>query len=235
MKRYYEICIRPTSGSFSAADLSDEEPLFGWDRLELAEAGARIEGTPVLKDLGDGTMQEEAQKIVFSAGTLRVDSEEYSYLKDIYHNKLCDVMLLDSADLSLGVAVVRIRVHVKKIAESAGDIAIRLLGKAEIPVANLANRYVIFSTEGLGSLGMIEGVIYAANGTTPLADAYATAADVNGNQYFDATDKDGRYMFILPKGAYDIAADKAGATFPSAVSVTVVENQTIIHNIVATA
>jgi hypothetical protein len=236
MKRYYDVYLRPADALLAYENMLYGNPMEDWDRLELLNAGASLKMEPESRELGDGTTLCETFKVSFEAATLRVDAAEYAYLRSTFHNVMSDVMFMDISEPKLVAAVHRMRLRVQKVAESGGDLLIRITGEMTVPEDVIDTRLGIFDWEGsVAAVGMVEGFVYDTNGSTPISGAEVSIDDGWTPPFTDTADKDGHFMILAPSGNYDISAAKAGKSFPAPVEIVVVTNESISSNITATA
>lgn len=216
MKQYYDVYIRPAATPITGTTTSNA--LDGWDKLELLDAGAKLTVEPDKRVIGDGTEYTQSEKPVFEAATLRVDSDEFAYLRSLFHNQVCDVLLYDTATASIAIIAYRMRLQVSKVAESGGDILIKLYGDFQVSVAAMATRFVVVQWADIEDYGVLTGFVLDGD-KLPIDGVLITATDSEETDWKDISDKDGNYMLLVPAGSYTIVVEKDGLTFMEATAV----------------
>lgn len=229
MKRFYDIYFRPAGEEITEAAIATGNILSGFDKLDLPDKGSKLTTEPELRDLGDGTLYTEAEKVSLECATLRVDIAEYSYLRSVFHNSLVDVMLYDPNDHMILALAYRMRMQVMPIQESAQSALIKLTASRLSADANLE----LLITTTLEAYGVLTGKVYMEDGSTPVEDVLVRVT-VEAVDFEDLTDKDGEFLICLPKGTHTYTPGLSGWTFPETTSVVDSDQQTIAY-ITATA
>jgi len=207
---FYDIYIRPTNiKNFRAADLGFFDDI---DRIELLDAGATLTTEPISRDLGDGTQIVVAETLVFAAATLRVTNNEYEYLRDVFHNSMIDVLLMDPNSRSIAFAAYRLKNSVFLESQSGDVSLIKLAAKATVPLDSAFTKIDVVSD--MDTMAMIVGTITDTTGK-PIPDSEVRYIP-NTLPFVDSvclTDKDGNYLLNVRPGSGEILISADGHAF----------------------
>ncbi len=207
---FYDIYIRPTNSE--KFDASDTTFFAGVDRIELLDAGATLTTEPISRDLGDGTQIVVAETLVFTAATLKVTRNEYEYLRDVFHNSMIDVLLMDPNSRSIAFAAYRLKNSVFLESQSGDVSLIKLAAKATVPLDSAFTKIHVISD--MHTMAMIAGTItdtYA----TPIPNASVMYIPGYGGGFApeDLSDNNGNYLLNVPPGAGVLIITAAGHSF----------------------
>jgi len=231
MKYYWDAFIRHAS-AFNPLSVASNM-LEAWDKIDWPKE-SKLSITPELAELKNGTSLGISFEGSFETSTIRVDKVEYEFLKTLYHNQLCDVMLFDEAVPTLVLVLLRIRLQVEKVLESGADHYIKISGKCNFADGAIDSRYYVLDlSSSYVNYGMIEGFVTDAHGVA-LEGALAEFDRGGGNIVEASADKDGYYMLYVPAGTGELIGTDGGVhQFPEKVSITAVANDVIRHDLVA--
>lgn len=218
---YYELFLLPHSGvDFTQSIGNNTNMLDTCYRIDLLQAGMKLSLEPVLHEMGDGTALVKAETVQFECASLRVDQAEYLYLRETFHGTLSDLLLLDPHDMSMALAVYRIRLNVQHVATSGDVCLIQINGSLEAAADVIdSTRCKVFGVLSTG-YALVSGTVYDESGD-PIVGA--AVSDDTGS-YSDVANKDGRYLLILPVATRKIFAEEGTRDIPK-VSVSLVANQ----------
>lgn len=207
---FYDIYIRPTnSAKFDAAA---SQFFSGVDRMELLDAGATLTTEPISRDLGDGTQIVMAETLVFTAATLKVTRKEYEYLRDVYHNSMIDVLLMDPNSRSIAFAAYRLKNSVFLESQSGDVSLIKFAAKATVPLDSAFTKIHVITD--MHTMAMIVGTITNPHGI-PIPNASVMYIPDAGSSVApeDLSDKDGNYLLNVPPGAGVLIITAEGHSF----------------------
>jgi hypothetical protein len=210
MKRYYDVYVRPAGAEIDDAAVATGNILSGWDKIDLADQGANLGTEPEKRVLGDGTEYIEAEITNFKTDTLRVDAEEYAYLRSTFHNLAVDVMLYDPNDHMIVAISYRMRMQVVPMHEGDASSLIKLTAMRKSADANMT----VLQSSTLDNYGVLRGKIYAEDNVTPV-EGVLVSITVATVDYDDLSDKDGEFMLCLPEGTHTFTPTLTGGwVFP---------------------
>lgn len=218
MKQYFDIYIRPAGSRIPLDELeSVANILENWDRLEYPELKGSIKISPQTVELGDGTLGVDGEKVEVESGTFRCDAVEHEYLRNTFHNKICDVLFYNPQSQTIVAAAYGLKMTVSHIVSSGESRVIKLTASRSLGVGAVESGSVaiLHDTSGLQTV-LITGTVYDEDGITPVDEAIVSVS-VNLVTYEDTTDKDGKYLVLVRGGIDDPTANisvlKGGKTW----------------------
>lgn len=234
MKRFFDVYIRQATTAIDLDDIATGTNILdGFDRLELLDAGAKIGIEAVNKDLGDGTVYADGEKVAFECGTLKVTGDEWDHLRETFHNQKCDILFFDPLDNTILIIAYRVQVNVNLLATSGETFMIRLTGTRNMSNTGADDTIVLMAPGvGLESYALVTGTVTDSDGD-PIEGATVTLTDALSETWSDDTDAEGRYLIYVPAGDYDIEAAKSGTSFPEAAEITATIDDETVYDIQA--
>lgn len=226
MKQYYDVYIRPRTGLMPIPFDEGVNVLDGFDRLkETKKITLTVE--PEIDNRGDGTTWCSGFKIVFEADLIKVKSNEYQYLVDIYNNALCDIAMFDIENLSIFIDITGIRIKIEKILEKGESILVKISGQLKFGTEGIDNRMQIREVEeGEYGYGIIEGQVLDVDGM-PLNNGIV---ELSRTCITDILNFDGQYIIMTHPTTDQIFAAVEGHSFQDE-TITIKDRERVIHNI----
>jgi hypothetical protein len=231
-KRYYSIAIRP-AWLLPPADGFSPDNLLDFDQLELPAPSATFtdEGIPV--DVGDGTQYWDGRKISIEVGTMRVDSTEYAYLRDVFHGKATDVLLYDPEQPDMMILAFGMKLSLAKLVESGQTIICKLSGSREMGIDANPN---LVQYGGSSDLATVYGTVIDKDSGMPIPGAEIWLICNSDIAFESKTDKDGNFVFVAPYinyGFWSLYAAKAGFKFEDIYEIIVVAGQSLRYDVIS--
>lgn len=205
---FYDVYFRPAASTMLSAD--DEWILDSMRKVKLLDGGAKLTFEPELREMGDGTPRVTAENVSLECASLRVSVAEYDYLRTDVHNALNDLLFMDPHDMSLCIAVYRMRLNVQLVAKSKDVAIINITGSIQAGASVIdSQRVEVFQQDDGSKYALLSGRVIDKNGT-PISGALVVVD--SGNQVF--TCEDGEFNVIVTNLSTTVEVDVAGYTFP---------------------
>jgi hypothetical protein len=197
MKQYFDVYIRLGGARIPLDDLESVANIVdSWDRLEFPELKASIKISPQTVELGDGTQGVDGEKVEVESGTFRCDIAEHNYLRDTFHNQICDVLFHNPQSQEIVAVAYGLKVTVSHIVSSGESRVIKLAGARSLGVGAVeSGTVVIMASLDVYNTVLLTGTVYESDGVTPVEGAIVSVT-VGTNVYEDETDKDGKYLIL---------------------------------------
>lgn len=217
-KQYYDVFIRPAGQLLTIAPAFSQANFDDFYKLELPREKPVLTREPELTPLGDGTQRTDSEKISIDCGTLECDKTTYAFLRSTFHNKSCDLVMVDHSaysDSHIGYMAIiyGVNIQVSKTVESGASIVCTLAGSKSSGI-DAEPKFELTVCPSVSSL-IVSGYAYKEDGLTPVPGVVVSAT-IDGVEANDTTDANGYYLLVsYNQGSSALAATKAGGwVFP---------------------